>query len=199
MKTGIITIVVGTKYAELFDRYSRARFEDYARRHGYEARVQTEVIRELPGKKLTWQKCCLHDLEWVRGLDRVAFLDADIIISKDAPALPDVPDGKIGGAMDKPPAGFNSGVLVFRPSESVKALFDEALPDPDPFWDQVALDRVLRAHDALHLIDSRFHCMFYVRSFRLIQAVLRRNWFYHALHGKKKLALIEKLLLLQRR
>jgi hypothetical protein len=199
MKIGLVTVVIGPKYTELFDEFSRARFENYARRHGYETLVVDRPIRELPGKKLTWQKCCLHDLEWVRSMDMVAFLDSDILIAKDAPALPLVEPGKIGGVMDKPPAGLNSGVLLFRPGKEVAAMFEEALLDPDPFWDQVAIDRVLRKNNALQLIDPRFHCMFYVRSRRIFRAVFGRNWIYHSLHGKSKLTLISRLLALQGR
>lgn len=199
MKTAIVTIVIGPKYTELFDQYSRARFEDYARRHGYELFVLDREVRPLPGKKLTWQKCCLQDVEGLRDFERVAFFDSDILIARDAPPLPEVPPGMIGGVLDKPPAGLNSGVLIFRPGPEVTAMFEEALQDPDPFWDQVALDRVLRRNDALHLIDPRFHCMFYVRSWRIFSAVFRRNWVYHSLHGKSKLMLIDRLLAIQRR
>lgn len=199
MKIGLVTIVIGQKYTELFDEFSRSRFEDYARRHGYETLVVDKPIRELPGKKLTWQKCCLHDLEWVRSMDMVAFLDSDILIAKDALALPLVEPGKVGGVMDKPPAGLNSGVLVFRPGKEVAAMFEESLLDPDPFWDQVALDRVLRKNNALQLLDPRFHCMFYVRSWRIFGAVFGRNWIYHSLHGKSKLTIISRLLAIQGR
>jgi len=199
MKIGLVTIVIGKAYQDLFDQYSRERFTDYAKRHGYELLVIEKTIRDLPGKKLTWQKCCLHDLEWVRSKDLVAFLDSDILISKDAPALPMIAQGKIGGVMDKPPAGLNSGVLIFRPGKEVASIFEEALLDPDPFWDQVALDRILKRENALQLIDSRFHCMFYVRSWRIFGAILKRNWIYHSLHGKSKLALIKSLLTLQGR
>lgn len=199
MKIGLVTIVIGPKYEELFDQYSRSRFEDYARRHGYDSLVVDRPIRELPGKKFTWQKCCLLDLEWVRSKDMIAFLDSDTLITRDAPRLPVVDAGKVGGVMDKPPAGLNSGVLLFRPSEKVAAMFEEALLDSDPFWDQIAIERVLRANDALQLIDRKFHCMFYVRSWTIFRAVFRRNWIYHALHGKSKLSLIDRLLKLQRR
>jgi hypothetical protein len=56
MRIGLVTIVIGQKYTELFDQFSRERFENYARRHGYETLVVDQPIRELPGKKLTWQK-----------------------------------------------------------------------------------------------------------------------------------------------
>jgi len=199
MKTLLTTIVIGPEYNALFDRFSRRRFEAYATRHGYETLVIQEKIRDLPGKKLTWQKCCLHDLPQVAAADRVAFLDSDTLIAKDAPGLPVVAPGKVGGVMDKPPAGLNSGVLIFQPGPEVSAVFEEALEDPDPFWDQVALDRILRRDDRLELVDPRFHCMFYVRSKRIFGAVFRRNWIYHSLHGKSKLDLINRLLTLQGR
>ena len=199
MKTGIVTIVIGQKYAELFDAYSRERFEQYAKRHGYDPLVITQPIRDLPGKKFTWQKCCLNDLEWVRDKEQVIFLDSDTVIARDAPAFPVIAPGKVGGVMDKPPAGLNSGVLVFQPGPAVAGFFEEALRDPDPFWDQVAIERVLRAHSALELIDPRYHCMFYVRSWRILPALFQRHWIYHALHGKSKLALIRWLLASQGR
>lgn len=199
MKVGMVTIVIGAKYNALFERYSRTRFDDYACRHGYETQVIKHPIRDLPGKKFTWQKCCLHDLKWVREKDLIAFLDSDTLIAHDAPPLPNVDFGKIGGVMDKPPAGLNSGVLIFRPGEQVAAMFEAALLDPDPFWDQVALERVLRQNDALQLIDTRFHCLFYLRSWRFFPAFFKRQWIYHSPHGKSKLAIIDCLLGLQNR
>ena len=199
MNVGLVTIVIGPKYSELFEQYSLSRFHDYAHRHGYETLIVDKPIRDLPGKKLTWQKCCLHDLEWVRSKDLVAFLDSDTLIAKDAPPLPPVEFGKIGGVMDKPPAGLNSGVLIFRPGKEVEAMFEEALLDRDPFWDQVALERVVRKNNALQLIDPRFHCMFYIRSWRFFSALFKRHWIYHSLHGKSKLAIIHRLLRIQRR
>jgi len=132
-------------------------------------------------------------------MDMIAFLDSDILIAKDAPALPLVEPGKIGGVMDKPPAGLNSGVLIFRPGKEVAAMFEEALLDSDPFWDQVAIERVLKKTHSLQLLDPRYHCMLYVRLWRILGAVFRRNWIYHSLHGKSKLAIISRLLAIQGR
>lgn len=199
MKTALVTIAIGEKYAAMFNEFSRTRFENYAARHGYEPIVIESVIRDLPGKKFTWQKCCLLDIQRLWEFDKIAFLDSDTMIAKDAPALPDVTPGKIAGVMDKPPAGLNSGVLLFCPGPAVRGYFEEALLDTDPFWDQVAIERVLRRENALELIDPRFHCMFYVRSFKIFPAVFRKNWIYHALHGKSKLQLIRRLLQLQGR
>jgi hypothetical protein len=199
MKTALVTIAIGEKFQGLYDRYARERFEHYARRHGYDLRVITAVVREIPGKKLTWQKLCLGDLPWYRDYDRIACLDSDILIAHDAPALPDVPPGFVGCALDKGPFQINSGVLIYRPGPDIVALFEEALKDPDPFWDQKALTDVLRAHARYHLIDPHFHRMVYVRCWSVWGSVFGRHWMYHALHGKRKLEWIERLLKWQRR
>lgn len=199
MKTAIVTIVIGDRFRALYDRYARARFDDYARRHGYDLRVITDVVRDIPGKKLTWQKLCLGDQPWFRDYDRIACLDSDILIARDAPALPEVPPGRVGCVLDKGPFQINSGVLIYRPGAEIVALFEEALEDPDPFWDQKALTEVLKARDRYHLIDPRFHRMVYVRCWSFFGSVFGRHWIYHALHGKRKLDLIERLLELQGR
>ncbi len=188
--TALVTIVVGAPYLEAFDRYSRRRFENYASRHGYEPVVLTEPVRDLEGKKFTWQKLCLPDLPWWRDYDQVAFLDADILIARDAPALPVMPPGKVGVVPDKLPFQVNSGVLVYHPDDAIKSLFDEALLDGDPFWDQRALSRVMFYRRMEKLIDPRFNRQFYFACWSIFSSLFRRQWFYHACHGKIKLPFI---------
>lgn len=199
MKTALVTIAIGDRFQQLYQRFARDRFEGYASRHGYDLRVITEPVRDIPGKKLTWQKLCLGDVPWFSDYDRIACLDSDILIARDAPALPEVLPGLVGCALDKGPFQINSGVLIYRPGPDIVALFEDALKDDDPFWDQKALTRVLQERGRYHLIDRRFHCMFYVRSWSVFRSVFQRHWFYHALHGKRKLELIERLLKLQGR
>ncbi|MFZ4775209.1 MAG: hypothetical protein ACOYM3_07605 [Terrimicrobiaceae bacterium] len=189
-KTALCTIVVGAPYLEAFDRYSRKRFEDYARRHGYDPIILTEPVRDLPGRKLTWQKLCLQDLSWWREYDQVAFIDADILIARDAPALPVVPEGKIAAVPDKLPHQINSGVLVYHPDDAIQSLFEESLLDPDPFWDQRALTRVMLYRHMEKLLDRRFNRQFYFNCWSLWGSLFRRQWFYHACHGKIKLPFI---------
>jgi hypothetical protein len=92
------------------------------------------------------------------------------------------------------PVQYNSGVLVYRPSDAVASAFAEARTDNEPFWDQWALTRVLRARSMDHLIDARFNRLVYVRCWSFPGTVLRRQWFYHALCGKRKLDLVDRLL-----
>ncbi len=189
-RTALCTIVVGTPYLAAFDRYSRRRFEDYAARHGYDPIILTEPVRELPGRKLTWQKLCLPDLTWWSTYDQVIFVDADILIARDAPAMPVMAAGLIGGVPDKLPYQINSGVLVYHPDESIRTAFDESLLDTDPFWDQRALTRVMLHRRMEKLIDRRFNRQFYFQCWSLWGSLFRRQWFYHACHGKMKLPFI---------
>lgn len=188
--TALCTIVVGKPYLDAFNRHARRRFERYAKRHGYDPIILTEPARNLPGKKFTWQKLCLPDLPWWRAYEQVAFLDADILIARDAPALPRIPPGKIAGVPDKLPYQINSGVLVYRPGEEIRAAFDEALLDEDPFWDQRALTRVMLYRRMEMTMDRRFNRQFYFNCPSFPGSLLRRHWFYHACHGKLKLPFI---------
>ncbi len=189
-RTALCTIVVGPAYIAAFDKYCRRRFLRYAERHGYDPIILNQPVRELPGRKLTWQKLCLPDLPWWKDYEQVAFVDADILIARDAPALPIMPPGKIGGVPDKLPYQINSGVLVYHPDEAIRSLFEEALLDTDPFWDQRALTRVMLYRRMEKLIDSRFNRQFYFQCWTLWSSLFCRQWFYHACHGKIKMPFI---------
>lgn len=189
-RTCVVTVVIGERYLRDYDRHVRKRFEAYCSRHGYDLKVVDAVIRDLPGKKFTWQKQCLMDLPWFADYDQVAYLDADILIARDAPALPVIPPGKIGAAPDKLPLQLNSGVLVFQPGPEVVAAFEASLLDSDPFWDQKALTRELVCREMVHFLDRKFNRQFYISCWSLPGSLLRRHWFYHACHGKTKLPLI---------
>ena len=198
MRTALVAIVIGERYRALYDQYIRTRFERYAQRHGYELKLVEQPLLDLPGKKFTWQKLCLPAAPWFGTYDRLAVLDSDILIANDAPALPEVPDGKVGLVADKGtaqmPVQYNSGVLVYRPTAAVAEAFAEARRDPEPFWDQWALTRVLRERHMDYLIDRRFNRLVYVRCWSFPGTVFRKHWFYHALCGKSKLDLADRLL-----
>lgn len=188
--TCVVSIVIGEAYLENFNRMSRARLEAYCARHGYDLKLITDPIRELPGKKFTWQKLLLPECPWWRDYDQMCFLDSDILIAKDAPALPVIPPGKLGGVPDKLPYQMNSGVLIYHPDDTIASLFEEALQDDDPFWDQKALTRVMLHRRMEEPIDPRFNRQFYFKCWTLFSSLFRRQWFYHACHGKTKLPFI---------
>ena len=188
--TCIATIVIGARYQNAFNRFCRARLENYCARHGYDLKILTTVIRELPGKKLTWQKILLPELPWWRTYDQVCIMDSDILVANDAPALPVISADQIGCVPDKLPDQINSGVLVYAPGEAVAACFAEALKDPEPYWDQRALSRVMRERNMEAVLDGRFNRQVFLRCRSLPSTLFGRHWFYHALSGKSKIRLI---------
>lgn len=188
--TCMATIVVGERYWRGFGRFCRARLERYCERHGYDLKILTSVIRALPGKKFTWQKTLLPELPWWPGYDQICVLDSDILVATDAPALPVIAAGRIGCVPDKLPDQINSGVLVYAPGQAVADLFAKALEDPEPYWDQRALSRVMRERGMEFALDPRFNRQFYLRCRSLPASLFGRHWFYHALSGKSKMRLI---------
>lgn len=188
--TCIATIVIGERYQRDFNRYCRARLEGYCARHGYELKILTSVIRDLPGKKLTWQKILLPELPWWREYGRICVMDSDILVSRDAPALPVIPAGRIGCVPDKLPGQINSGVLVYAPDNAVAGCFAETLKDPEPYWDQRVLSRVMRQRNMEAALDARFNRQVFLRCRSLPSTLLGRHWFYHALSGKSKIRLM---------
>ena len=193
-RTAICTLVAGASYVAAFDRYCRKRLEAYTTRHGYDLIVLDTPVRELPGKKYTWQKRLLNELDWWQRYDQVAWVDADILVSRDAPPLPMIPPGKIGGVADKLPYQMNGGVLVYHPDETIAEVFRECLEDDDPFWEQKVLTRVMLYRKMEQPIDPRFNRQFYFRCPSLPGSLLRRHWFYHACHGKSKLPFLARWL-----
>jgi hypothetical protein len=188
--TCIATIVIGETYQQSFDRFSRERLVQYCARHGYDLKILTTIIREVPGKKLTWQKILLPELPWWKDYEQVCVLDSDILIARDAPALPVIPHGKIGCVLDKLPNQINSGVLVYRPDEPIAACMKEALKDNEPYWDQRALSQTMAPQNMALLIDKRFNRLFFFMCWTFLASLFQHHWFYHACASKTKLRFI---------
>ena len=89
----IITIVSGSKYEEIWKR-SEPFFVRYAKKCDADLIVLNGAEMNLPSPH--WIKFCIYDL-LKKEFDRVAFIDADIIIRDDAPSLFDVvPEDQFG-------------------------------------------------------------------------------------------------------
>jgi ADP-heptose:LPS heptosyltransferase len=92
-KLGIMTIVSGSKYQEIWKR-SRPYFEDYADRCGADLLVLDNLPDNLPSPH--WAKFSIYEL-LKKQYDRIAFIDADILIRPNAPSLFDlVPEDQFG-------------------------------------------------------------------------------------------------------
>ncbi len=99
MKIAIAVFIVGDRYVQQFNAVFRAPLEAYCTRHSYDLVVLTELLRPLKPfnrKKFFWQRFLIPGLPQFADYDYVLTLDADILVSPVAPALPILESGKIG-------------------------------------------------------------------------------------------------------
>jgi hypothetical protein len=105
MTKAIATIIVGEKYQKLWKTVAQPSWMRYARRHGYELVVFEELLDSSPvglQRAIAWQKLLTLGRAELSGVDRVLWLDSDIIINPAAPdAVEQVPLEKIGAVPDQ--------------------------------------------------------------------------------------------------
>jgi len=94
MKVCLTTICIGEKYLQQYNLVFRKSQEAYALRHGYDFKVVTEYISEPHPKLISMNKILVSDEHY----DFVIFIDADVLISPQAPPIHDAYDfgDKIG-------------------------------------------------------------------------------------------------------
>jgi len=96
----IVTLVIGADYADRFERYCRANWTAYAKRHGFDLVVIADPLdssERARSRSPAWQKCLILGAPQVAGYDRVVWVDSDICINPDAPSITDgVPPERIG-------------------------------------------------------------------------------------------------------
>ena len=91
-KLAILTIVIGEKYQKIWEK-TEPFFNDYADKCGADLLVLKE-IPDLPSPH--WAKFSIYEL-LKKQYNRIAFIDADIIIRPDTPSLFDiVPENQFG-------------------------------------------------------------------------------------------------------
>ena len=94
MKVCLVSLAIGEMYLQMYNAIFRQSHEDYARRYGYDFRVVTEYLDEdlLHKDLITFQKALLFSQEWSYDYDLIIFIDADIIINMNSPAIHPVCD-----------------------------------------------------------------------------------------------------------
>ncbi len=89
MKVLLVTIAIGERYIQEYNRLFRPSQEAYARRHGYDFRVITDYID--PSAKIpdliSFNKILVCSPPWAQTYDFVIFVDADVLIRTDAPPI----------------------------------------------------------------------------------------------------------------
>lgn len=100
-KNAVVTICIGDEYLHIWKTMCRPNWLTYCERFGFDLIV---VIDHLDNSELSrsrspsWQKLLVLEQTWARQYERILWMDADIIISRDAPNILDsVPDpGAVG-------------------------------------------------------------------------------------------------------
>jgi hypothetical protein len=88
MSVCLVTIAVGEKYLDEYNRIFRPSQEFYAKNHRYDFRVVTDYlgpVREL--STISMNKILVCSQEWSLKYDFIVFVDADILINPQAPPI----------------------------------------------------------------------------------------------------------------
>lgn len=105
MSKAIVTIIVGEKYQRLWQAIARPNWEKYANRYGYQMIVFRDLLDASPiglHRSPAWQKLLTLGRPELKNVDRVLWLDADILINPAAPdAVESVAVEKVGAVADQ--------------------------------------------------------------------------------------------------
>ena len=102
MKRALVTLAVGERYLQMFDRYCRGTWHAYAERHHMDLVVLPRALDDSPraqSRSVSWQKCLVLSAPEIAPYEQVVWVDADILINPMSPDVGrDVPVDRIGAA-----------------------------------------------------------------------------------------------------
>jgi len=89
MKVILVTIAIGEKYLTDYNNLYYESQKNYALKHGYDFKVITDFLDKTIKEKSTisFNKILVCNQEWSNDYDFVIFIDADILINIDSPAI----------------------------------------------------------------------------------------------------------------
>lgn len=97
MRVALCIITIGDDCRRQWEETFAPSVRDYADRCGYEVHHLTGPIDHETTRHPAWQKLLVAGLPEMADLDRIVYLDSDILISPIAPPIAEtVPDGRIG-------------------------------------------------------------------------------------------------------
>ena len=100
----IVTLVAGEKFQSEFHASFYSRWRRYADRHGLGFVVISQLLDVSPrgvARSPAWQKLLVHTAPETAGYQRLAWIDADVVIRPDSPNIFEfVPNDKVGAVDD---------------------------------------------------------------------------------------------------
>jgi hypothetical protein len=100
-KKAVVTITIGQKYENMFDKICRISWQKYCATFSYDLIVIREALDQTDRAKKrspAWQKLLILSQDWSTKYEQIVWIDADIVINNDnAPDIfADVPIEKVG-------------------------------------------------------------------------------------------------------
>lgn len=87
-KVCLVSIAIGEKYIEEYERLFKPSQKAYALKHGYDFKVIKDYLCPVEHHSLiTMNKILVCNPKWANKYDYVVFIDADIIINQNAPPI----------------------------------------------------------------------------------------------------------------
>ena len=90
MRACVVTLAIGDKYLNQYNKLFRPSNEFYAAKHGYDFKVITQYLDPNLAdlNSVTIHKYLLCSQEWSSQYDYLIVIDADILINKNSPPVP---------------------------------------------------------------------------------------------------------------
>ncbi len=100
-KKALVTLAIGKKYEEMFEKYCKKNWSYYCNRHSYDLVVLTNSLDETDrgrNRSPAWQKLLILSQDWSSKYEQIVWVDTDIFINADlAPDIAEnVPIDKVG-------------------------------------------------------------------------------------------------------
>jgi hypothetical protein len=83
-KKALVTLAIGERYVQLYDKYCKPTWEPYAKKHGYDIIVIKDFLDKRPqgvARTPHWQKLLILEAEETQGYEHLVWIDTDICIN----------------------------------------------------------------------------------------------------------------------
>jgi len=102
-KKALVTLAIGDRYVQMWEKYCKPTWEPYAKKHGYDLIVIKDLIDKTPREKtrsVHWQKILILEAEETQGYDDIVWVDSDIAFNiVTAPCIVDANNSDKVGAV----------------------------------------------------------------------------------------------------
>jgi hypothetical protein len=88
MKIALAVVAIGETYIEIYNKFFRESHENYAKKCGYDFKLQTDILdKHAFYNGISWNKILILKKDWASDYDFVIIIDADILININSPPI----------------------------------------------------------------------------------------------------------------